>query len=347
MLYLFCWCLIRKSMKNNYNSRNSKTLLLKILAVVFSVIFLYAAASYGISVIEKNTAASKKGDASAFGETLNYNNKEYVLKDNLETYLFLGLDKFDGEEIESYNNDKQADFLLLAVVDNETSSFTALHINRDTVTEMNILGVAGDKIGTVEKQIALAHTYGNGKEVSCRNTATAVSKLLGGVKINHYVSVTMDAVPIYNDRVGGVEVTVLDDFTGVDDTLVKGEKVTLSGQHALNYVRTRYGLDDSTNNNRMERQRQYMKALYEKTKQCVEDDKKFIENSFMRLSEYIVSDCSANRLETLMNKLSSYEFVDIYNFEGETVKGKEFMEFYPNEESVKEIAVKLFYELKD
>ena len=329
-----------------YSKKNSKTLLLNILAVILSIIFIFAAVSYGIGLIEKKQQEEKKGSA-IMAETLKYNNTEYVLKDNLETYLFLGLDKFEGEEIESYNNDKQADFLLLAVVDNDTSSFTALHINRDTVTEMNILGVAGDKIGTVEKQIALAHTYGNGKEVSCRNTATAVSKLLGGVKIDHYVSVTMDAVPVYNDRVGGVEVTVLDDFSGIDDTLVKGEKVTLMGTQALNYVRTRYGLDDSTNNTRMERQRQYLNALYNKSQQCIENDEKFVENTFMQLNQYIVSDCSVNRLQQLMNKLSTYNYVDIYSFEGETVSGEKFMEFYPYEDSVKDIAVKLFYKEKN
>lgn len=328
-------------MRDNYKSGNSTTIILKVLAVVFSVVLVLSGIWYGISIYEK----SEKADSAltTLVETIKYKDKEYVLKDNIETYLFLGLDKFEGEALESYNNEKQADFLLLVVVDKDASSFTALHINRDTVTEMNILGVAGDKVGTVKKQIALAHTYGNGKEVSCRNTATAVSKLLGGIKIDHYVSVTMDAVSLYNDRVGGVEVTVLDDFSGLDDTLIEGEKVTLMGTHALNYVRTRYGLDDSTNNRRMERQRQYMKALYDKTQQCIQKDKKFIENSFLKLNEYIVSDCSVNKLETLMNKLSDFEFVDIYGFEGETVKGKEFMEFYPDEESVKEVAVKLFY----
>jgi len=334
-------------MKNNYSRYDKKSVLLKVLAVIFSVILVFAATLYGINIYEKNADQSNEAGILTLNETIEYNNKEYVLKDDIETYLFLGLDKFEGEEIDSYNNDKQADFLLLAIVDNDASTFTALHINRDTVTEMNILGVAGDKVGTVEKQIALAHTYGNGKEVSCRNTATAVSKLLGGIKIDHYVSVTMDAVPIYNDRVGGVEVTVLDDFTGVDDTLIEGKKVTLDGMHALNYVRTRYGLDDSTNNNRMERQRQYLKALYEKTQQCVEKDNRFIEDSFLQLTEYVVSDCSVNRLEKLMNKLSNYQFDDIYGFEGETVKGEDFIEFYPDEESVKEVSVKLFYKPKD
>ncbi len=72
----------------------------------------------------------------------------------------------------------------------------------------------------------------------------------------------MDAVPIINDAVGGVTVTVLDDMTSADPALEKGAEVTLQGKQALTYVRTRRGLDDSTNLHRMERQRQYMGELY-------------------------------------------------------------------------------------
>ena len=76
----------------------------------------------------------------------------------------------------------------------------------------------------------------------------------------------MDAVPVFNDLVGGVEIEVLDDFTGIDDTLVKGKTVTLMDEHALHYVRTRKDLEDSSNSTRMKRQQQYINALYEKTK---------------------------------------------------------------------------------
>ena len=162
---------------------------------------------------------------------LEYNGKTYAPRDGVETFLVLGLDKFEGEGIvDSYNNDKQADFLLLMVFDNNTQTCTAIQINRDTMVNVNVLGVAGNKVDTVTRQIALAHTYGNGRDVSCRNTADSVSSLLKGIKVNHYLSVMMDAVPILNDLVGGVEVEVLHDFTGIDDALIQGQKVTLTGE---------------------------------------------------------------------------------------------------------------------
>ena len=325
----------------------SRSRVRNVLIIILLLVFLGSAALFFIDLWESENGKYIGSENTALEKTVRYNGKEYVLNDELETYLFLGLDKFETNGIESYYNDKQADFLMLFVVDDEESSFTALHINRDTVAEMNVLGVAGDKIGTAKKQIALAHTYGNGKEVSCRNTANAVSKLLMDAEINHYISVTMDAVPVLNDQVGGVEITVLDDFSGIDDTLIKGEKVTLMGEHALNYVRTRYNLEDSSNNHRMIRQRQYVNALYEQAKVCYSLNSEFIGQSVLKLTDYIVSDCSVNKLQALAEKISAYEFKGIVEIEGESKLGKEFMEFYPDEDSLKSAAVKLFYKLQN
>lgn len=330
-------------MRTKHRRNGKKIGVLTVLAVILSIVFIASAVLFAISEYEKRQPGFIGESADASAETLKYNDEEYVLKDNIETVLFLGLDKFEGEEIESYNNNKRADFLLLVVIDNENKTFSALHINRDTIAEMDVLGVSGDKVGTVKKQIALSHTYGNGKEVSGHNAANAVSKLLYNAKINSFISVTMDAVPIFNDSVGGVEVTVLDD---IDDTLVAGQTVTLKGEQALDYVRVRYGLSDSSNESRMERQRQYMKALYEATQKKIESDELFIQNTVLKLNDYIESDIET-KLQSFMTKVSSYEYAEMYTLDGETVKGEEFMEFYPDEESVKEIVVKLFYTPKD
>ena len=155
------------------------------------------------------------------------------------------------------------------------------------------------------------------------------------------------AVAISEYYVGGVELTVMDDFTGVDDTLVKGETVTLFGEHALNYVRVRKELADSTNARRMERQRQYLEALYNKTIVCMENDDKFIVNAAVKLSDYIVSDYTGTGLQTLAEKVAEYQFIGICELEGDTVQGDEHMEFYPDSNSIEETVIKLFYKQKD
>ena len=324
----------------------NKTAILKYTAIALAVLLLISVAFFALGVWERQR--SQFPEAPELDKTVEFDGQKYKLKDGVETFLVLGLDKYLQDDTpESYDNDKQADFLMLFVFDNDAQKYSAIHINRDTMTDVARLGVAGERVGSAVEQIALAHTQGNGREVSCRNVADSVSGLLLGVKVNHYVSVTMDAVPIYNDLLGGVEVEVLEDFAGIDETLVKGERVTLMGEHALKYVRTRYGLEDSSNSTRMQRQQQYLDALREKTEKTMEQDDEFIVRASVEMSEHIVSDRSVTQLQELARKMSEYEFTEIYSMEGDNVVGEKFIEFYPDAESLKKIVIDLFYIAKD
>ena len=326
--------------------KSKKQNVLRYVLILLAVICLVSAGLLLIQVWERQQG--RYTGAEAQQTSVSYNGKEYGLKNNIETFLVMGLDKFgDTSSSDSYNNDQQADFLMLFVFDNDAKKCTAIHIDRDTMAKVNILGVNGNKVDTVVKQIALSHTQGNGKDVSCHNTAEAVSELLLGVKINHYMSVTMDAVSIFNDMVGGVRVTVRDDFTGIDDTLVKGQKVLLKGEHALNYVRSRYGLDDSTNSTRMKRQRQYIEALYKKALKCINNDSEFIAKASVKMSDYIVTDRSVTQLQSLADKFSEYEFTGIISIEGESKIVEQHIAFYPDKNSIRKTVMELFYEPKN
>ena len=308
-----------------------------IIILVFSVLFLCL-------YMWDKTQGEYPDSGFSLESTIEYDGQEYVLKKGIETFLILGLDKFEEQNDSSaFTNDKQADFVMLFVIDNNSKSCTLLHINRDTMVDMNVLGLAGEKVGSVNQQLALAHTYGSGDKVSCRNVADAVSKLLLNAKINNYVSITMDAVPLYNDLVGGVELTVLDDFTGIDETLVKGQKVKLTGEQALKYVQSRKGIADSSNESRMARQKQYLEALYAQTNDCIKTNDKFVVDASLKLSEYMVSNCSLTQFQNIFEKVSKYDFTEIKYLDGEMKAGERFMEFYPSEESVKKQVVDLFY----
>lgn len=269
----------------------------------------------------------------------------YIPRKKLDTVLLIGVDKYEAQTTaSSYNNTQQADFLMLLLIDAEEKAYTALHLNRDTMTNIQKLGVRGEPAGTFTGQLALAHTYGSGGKDSCRNTVDAVSNFLYGVDIDHYISLTMDAVAEINDAAGGVTLTLLEDFTALDPTMVKGAEVTLSGDMALSYVRARYGLADSTNLGRMERQRQYLGALRQKLIDADAKDDGFFLQIMETVSEYVVSDCTANQLSRLYERVAEYTAGDIVSVAGEAVQGEEFMEFYADEEALKKQVVQLFYE---
>lgn len=271
----------------------------------------------------------------------------YAPKQNQETMLLIGMDKMDPlEASESYNNNAQSDFLLLAIFDNTKETTTLLHINRDTMAQIPVLGVTGQPAGSITGQLALAHTYGSGLQDSCVNTVNAVSDFLYGIKIDHYVAMTMGAVPYINDLVGGVPVTVLDDFSGIDDSLIEGETITLKGEQALHYVRIRGGLEDSSNLNRMKRQQQYLESMAEQIGK-LDEDFSVSPQQISTISKYIISDCSIDTLSRMAEQFVDYPLQEMQDIQGEAIVGEEYVEFYVDESALQEQILDLFYEVKE
>lgn len=270
---------------------------------------------------------------------------ERQLRKGLQTILVLGLDDYERPEgVKGYLNDMQSDFILLVVVDEANGKMEALHINRDTMTDVSRLGVFGADAGTIYAQMALGHTYGSGGSDSCINAVKTVSNFLGGVKIDHYMTFTMESVEVINDMVGGVTVTIEDDFSKVDPDLVLGEEITLKGKQALTFVRGRHDVADQTNINRMGRQRQYMNALYGKVLDKVTTDENFVKNLTLKLGSDFMTDCSLSQLDKLAQTMAKCTMEPFVTIEGEAKVGKQFMEFYADPASVQAAIDHLFYE---
>lgn len=226
--------------------------------------------------------------------------------------------------------------------DDET--YQILHLNRDTMTDIPQTDAFGEVYGYVEGQLTLAHTYGNDDKNRCRNTENIVEQLLYGIDIDHYLSLTMDAVAILNDSIGGVTVQLMDDFTELDESFVKDAVVTLKGEQALAYVQARGSLEDNTNLHRMERQQQYIAALIEKLSGYNFEN---TVDTMMEVNEYLVSDCTVDQLSRLIERLGSYTYEGTVSPEGEAVKGAEFMEYHVDDQALQALVVEMFYELRD
>ena len=305
------------------NTRNGY---LKYVAILLGIIFLIAAAFLFWTLWENRQDDLQ--DPGYVEDEITYEGREYVRKDQIETFLIMGLDRYENSPVsDAHGTGVQADFLLLLVFDHETRQSTALQINRDSMTKVNKLSIGGTAVvDSYTAQIALAYNYVNddNEKIRCRNTIDSVEYLLKGIDVDHYFALTMDAVAASCDAVGGVEVTVLDDFTGIDDTLVKGETVRLNGQQALRYVRTRYGLEDSSNSTRMARQQQYLDALYDSVSARINGDQDFIIELVDAVDDYVVYDSSDQRLQQLLETFNEYEYLGIRQLEGQTKLGEEF-----------------------
>ena len=296
---------------------------------------------------ESQEISSRTQDLTQKNMTAYYDGKWYSLRNHIETCLILGIDK-TTERMQRVSagdlvNNLQSDFILLMVVNHEEKSFSAIQINRDTMAEIRRLGYSGQRTGSVTQQLALSHTYGSGGKDSCRNSVNAVSRLFYDVPIDHYYAVTMDAIPVLADLVGGVPVHVEEDLTAADPSLVQGTDVVLKGQQALNYVRARILVSDGTNLSRMNRQSQFMTSLYNRLTDKLKASDRFAFNLAGTLEGYATSDMITDEMAELAEQLSEYRFLGVRQLDGEAVEGEEYIEFYPDEESLRKLTIQMFF----
>lgn len=153
-------------------------------------------------------------------DTITYKDQTYTRKGNIETYLITGIDSPGKvQELKEYDGTGQCDVLVVIVRDRSTDECKLLTIDRNTITEVKSLDDDGTCLAATDIQISLAHSMGLDQKVRAENTVDAVSHLLGDATIDGYAMVNMGAISVVNDMVGGVTVTIEDDFSEVDPTL--------------------------------------------------------------------------------------------------------------------------------
>lgn len=324
---------------------------IKAAAAVFLVAVLLVAAAWGMNRWENTRyaqpvsaeAAGSGGRQDAEPKTIVYQDQTFIQRSQLETYLLMGID-VDGPATgdQSYIGGGQADVQLVLVLDHANRTWQMLQINRDSVVEVQVLGVNGQVVGVETQQIALAHAYGDGVKRSCQNAVTAVSTMLNGQRIDGYAALNMDAVAILNDLAGGVTLTVTSDFSAVDDTLVEGETVTLNGQQALTFVRSRKDVDDQTNLARMARQRQYLAALQ---KQLAQKDEEFVLRAYDAVADYMVTDIGSGTVADIGEYFNTYQELELLTIDGENTTDEEGSAAYLlDKDSLTQTILALFYQ---
>ncbi len=278
---------------------------------------------------------------------ISHNGKIYEYNEDIMTFLIMGIDKQEEVvEVEEGTDGGQADALFLAVMNPHTKTVQVIGINRNTMTDIDIYNETGAYVTTVKAQIAVQHGFGNGVEKSCEYQQKAVSKLFYNLPIHGYAAINMSAIPMINDAVGGVEVTVLEDLTNKDPKLVKDENVHLMGETAYWYIRERdtnvFGSADA----RLARQKQYLSAFIKAAKSAAKEDISVALNLYQAIAPMMTTDISANEVAYLAPTLLDYQFDSnsFYMIEGETVMGEEFEEFYVDEDALYEMILNIFYE---
>lgn len=327
-------------MKHNKTLRKTLCLfavLLLILAGMVAAVYCWESARMPAASEEITTDRKK---------TIVRNDVEYYPRRDIRTIMVLGIDQYGPVESSNYHrNNGAADSVMLLVFDETKSEYSVLYLNRDTMLNMDVLGINGEYAGTAYGQLALAHTYGTGLEDSCINVKNTLENFLHGLTIDYYVSMNMDAIPILNDAVGGVKVTVVDDFSKVNPSIKMGE-MTLLGKQAIDFVRTRKDVGDQNNMTRMARQEEYVKHFLQAFREKKDESVDFVINTYDSVSPYIITDCSSTVLSSMMDRYMDYSFKEVLSPAGKAVVAEGHYQFHVDEEKLDELIISLLYEPK-
>lgn len=339
---------------------------IKIAVAVLVLLLLFGVMAFlGMEMLGKSAMLQKGDDAVEMmapeteevqleedGQVITYKGEKYFYNENITSVLCMGIDKYDSEKNEdTIGESGQADMLMLAILDTESGDVKLWNISRDSMTDVEIYNVNGEYVKKEKLQACLAFAYGDGSHESCENVVRAVSRLLYGMPIQSYAAIDLKILPELNDAVGGVEVTIHEGDI-LPARFKPGTTMLLKGKDVENYVRTRIvdwttkGELDS-NNNRMERQKQYMMNFIQKAMQMTKEDISTPITLFniAREGNHIITNLNVSRVAYLSTIVSKVNFTEesFQTIPGEVVDGGKYAEYHVDDEALYQMILDTFY----
>lgn len=341
-----------KEYKGNTNQSNSGSKALLIVSIVVASLLVISALSVFLySKYQAQQALDAKANANETTEvdsgtaryedytTINYNGTVYEYNTNIKTIVFLGIDQLDGTEEEAGESGR-SDTMIVMLVDSDKEEVTMLSISRDTQADVDITNDYGESLMIAEMHLALQYSYGDGGVTSCSLSRNAISRLLYDIPINYYMSMNLDGMDAIVNAIGGLTITMDDDYTYINEAFIEGETVVLDGDLADSFVRYRDTTVVGSNDQRMERQELFLQAFVAQMKSKIGDDTSSLESMWNLMSNFLTTDLSIDMIEMLV----SYDMNEVsYKVPGETVSGEYHDEYIVDEEELQKILIELLY----
>lgn len=341
-------------MRQNHRHRRKRLSGTAIAAVLVCAALLYAGLLLGVQTIgnrlEQRDAVesigSLEGRFISEALTMQYGGRTWTYRGrDLTNLLLIGVDWEESENTVSGRYAGQADFLFLITIDRENKIVSTLQLDRDTIADIRVYGPFGDYTGIQKTQICLSHAYGKSDAQNCENTVWAVSRLLGGIPIDGYITLDMSGITALNDALGGVTVTLEEDFSALDPEMTKGATLTLRGMQAEIFVRSRMDVGDGTNVSRMQRQHTFIQSAEELLVQRMNEDMNYAGTLYDTLAGHMTTNIERG---WLINK--AYECRDYRRPETKMLAGGHcigtdgFMEFHADEDALNALLTEMLFE---
>lgn len=284
--------------------------------------------------------------------------KAYEYDENIINLLFLGIDRAGSISTETnLDNWKagQADAIFILSLNPDKKTIRIVGIPRNSMVDVDIYDQNARQMETIHNQICLQYGYAGGGENGLHAMKDAASKLMYDLPIHGAFAIGYDAVSIINDKVGGVDVEVLEDMPEKNKAFVLGNTVHLDGKLALQYVRERdyYQLGSPTL--RLKRQKQYITALIQAAKTCVKQNPLLVTDLYNSITKYMNTDVTVDEAVYLVRQALDYQFDgdSFYLLQGDDVSvpftrkdGTEdfYDDYYLREDSIRQVMIDAFYD---
>ena len=334
--------------------KSRKTLFLAIAVVLLAVLLGVGAALLVGENTRENTQGNTQGntlptDSSVPGTTeadvdwsttVEQDGVLYRLNPDLQTVLFLGADD-GGATLPGVapGEGRRADAIFLLLLDNAKQEIRLLAISRDTIADIDVYDPNGDYAFTVPNHITMQYFYGDSAARSCYLMKRAVSRLLYGMRIDGSLALNANGIVTIVDQLGGLTVTMPEDYTQIDPRYQAGVQLTLTGSEAERLMRYRDTSAHGSNEDRVERQVRLIKALV--TKLQANTGLRRLEELLKSAGDDVCSDLDAETLK----KLVSYRLnPDTLTLPGNVVVGEEHDEFYVDDSALRKLLIELYYQ---
>ena len=278
-------------------------------------------------------------------DTVTINGKSYTRNKNIITVLFMGIDKNDVTVGRGYGSNGQADCVFLAAIDTVKRRLTIIPISREVMVDVNTYTTEGAYSGTQNMQLCLAYAYGNSPKESSENVITSVKRLLFGINIGSYITVDMNGIGKFTELIGGIELQSIEAVKIEGADVAVGQKLKLSGKSAFDYIHYR-GDDLEANHRRMQRQKQFLTALANKSGNLILDNFSRLGAYYREMSPYFHSDITLSQITYLVSSCITSNMGDMMEYkiiDGTLSMGEEWVEFYADENSVLDAVLGTFY----
>lgn len=312
-----------------------------IFAVVLAILLLLGAAAFlftrpPVEDTPYTPVNSESTEDTDWGSTITVDGVRWRINHELETVLLLGIDSHeDVVSNEILGTGGRADTILLAVLDNGQKTIQLLEISRDTMLSVDVYDKDRKFLFAGEMQVNMQYAFGDSPARSCQLMRRKISELLYGIPIDSTASVTLDGINAVVDALGGVTVTLEEDWTDIDPAYTVGATVTLDGAQMERFLRYRDYSVLGTNDQRMRRQRWLIQQLLPK---LTAGDS--LEQVLSAAEPYLQSDISADTLQKLRTYSQAGSPIKL---PGETRKGELHDEYYLDEATLQQLILDLFY----